>query len=45
MKFGLSFDKDKFQMTLSKTWTFIFIAETFFVSALLIEALINTFKG
>lgn len=45
MKFGIGFDKEKFQMTLSKGWTFVFIAETFFVSIILIEALVNTFKG
>lgn len=43
MKFGIGFDKDKFEMTLSKGWTFLFVAETFFVAAILIEAIVGLF--
>jgi hypothetical protein len=40
---GIEFDKEYFEMTLSKPWVFVFIAETFFVAAFLIEAVVGLF--
>lgn len=40
---GIRFNKDKFEMTLSKPWVFLFIAETFFVAASLVNAIAGLF--
>lgn len=40
---GISFDKYRFEMTLSKPWTFLFIAETFFCAAALVSAIFGLF--
>lgn len=40
---GIRFDKEKFELTLSKPWAFLFIAQTFFCAAALIEAIVLLF--
>lgn len=40
---GIRFDKYKFEMTLSKPWVFLFIAETFFCAAAVISAIVGLF--
>ena len=43
MKYGLYWDKYKRQLTMSRGWAFLFLAETLAVLGLIIDGLVSSF--
>jgi hypothetical protein len=43
MKYGLSWDKKKMQLTVSRGWAFLFLAETLTFLILLVDSISSSF--